>query len=109
MGKSPKPRAKKPKTSSVSDDVEESPSSQRRSCRGSTSRTVSYADADLSEEDMFEDADLMEAVRRSKAEAKKKQRTNDLWSKFKVDVADTKTKAKETLIVSEDEEEEKSL
>merc|ERR1712180_204172 len=98
--KSPKtkaPRPKKQKKSSCSDDMDES-SFQRRSSRSSTSRAISYADADLSEEDMFEDEDLMEAFRRSKEDSKKdaakKQHVDELWSKFKTDV-DDKGKTKE--------------
>ena len=86
--KTKSPRVKKPKKS-YSEETEETPFSLRRSGRGSRTRAVSYADADVSEEDMFEDEDLFETFRdtsNEKAKATKKRHVDDLWSKFKTDV-----------------------
>lgn len=59
----------------------------RRSSRSSQSRSISYADADVSEEEILLDEDLKEQEKREEA---KKKRVDKIWASFKEDAVPKK-------------------
>ena len=68
-----------------------------RSSRSTRARSVSYADADVSEEELSvsdSSEDEEKRVKKAKKQAARKKHVDDLWSSFKADTATEKDKKK---------------
>lgn len=95
--KSPSKRGRKPKLTEKPEKRGRGGSSLRRSSRSTSVRAVSYADADVSGEEYYDEEELFDSdgsdevyehksSRNQKKNEERKKHVDDLWSSFKNDV-----------------------